>query len=66
MNRPRKPMSKRRLSAVPGTSLFRKITTGLLLTFSSLPFTHAEDAPAAAVDPATICPPPLHGCPRRR
>lgn len=56
MNRPYNLMSKRRLLAARGTSLFRKITTGLLLTFSSLPLSQAEDAPAPAVDPATSLP----------
>ena len=56
MKRPRKSMIKRRLFAVPGASLLRKISTGLLLTFSGLPFTHAEEAPAPAVDPATSLP----------
>jgi hypothetical protein len=56
MNRPRKQTVKRRLSAVPGASLLRKISAGVLLTFSSLPFTHAEDAAAPAVDPATSLP----------
>jgi len=56
MNRPRKPTIKRRLSAVPGASLLKNITTGLLLTFGSLPFTHAEEAPAPAADPATSLP----------
>ncbi|MGV8927800.1 MAG: cellulose biosynthesis cyclic di-GMP-binding regulatory protein BcsB [Ewingella sp.] len=56
MNRPRNLMITRRLSAVPGASLLRKITTGLLLTFSSLPFTHAEETPAPDIDQATSFP----------
>ena len=56
MNRPPKPTVKRRFSAVPGSSLLRKITTGLLLTFSSLPLSQAEEAPAPAIDPATSLP----------
>lgn len=56
MNRLPEPTVKRRFSAVPGASLLRKITTGLLLTFSSLPFTQAEETPAPAVDPATSLP----------
>ncbi|PKB90033.1 hypothetical protein A8A01_09680 [Ewingella americana] len=56
MNRTRNLMMKRRLSAVRGMSLFRKITTGLLLTFSSLPLSQAEETPAPALDPATSLP----------